>query len=140
MQIIRDIQSTHQISNPAIRDLVQQRINDLGGEAFDTEARGYLLVIEPGDTIKAIHAQVGFNILHNRFTGVRYDQPGFTGSFEFIEEFVHCYDMVFVLDDSGVGIELFVPKVESIDADLIAMCRMYAYQAPPEERPKGHAP
>ncbi len=140
MIVVRDLQFTYQINNPAIRHLVQQRINDLGGEAFDSDALGYFLVVEAADTIEMIHAQVGFNILHNRFTGVRYDQPGFTGSFEFIEEFVHCYDMVFVLDDSGVGIELFVPKVESIDADLIAMCRMYAYQAPPEERPKGHAP
>ncbi len=140
MIVVRDHQFTYQINNPAIRHLVQQRINDLGGEAFDSDALGYFLVVEAADTIEMIHAQVGFNILHNRFTGVRYDQPGFTGSFEFIEEFVHCYDMVFVLDDSGVGIELFVPKVESIDADLIAMCRMYAYQAPPEERPKGHAP
>lgn len=135
MQTIRDLQSTHQISNPAIRGVVQQRINDLGGEGFDTDALGYILVVEPGDTIKAIHAQVGFNILHNRFTGVRYDHPGFTGSFEFIEEFPACYDLVFVLDDSGFGIEMFVPKEEGIDADLIAMCRMYAYQAPPEDAP-----
>jgi len=135
MQTIRDLQSTHRISNPAINGLVQQRMHDLGGEAFDTDALGYILVVEGGDTIEAIHAQVGFNILHNRFTGVRYDQPGFTGSFEFIEEFSNCYDMVFVLDDSGVGIEMFVPKEDGIDADLTAMCQMYAYQAPPEDAP-----
>lgn len=135
MQIIRDLQSVHQISNPAIRELVQQRINDLGGEAFDTDAIGYFLVVEVGDTIEAIHVQVGFNILHNRSTGVRYDCPGFTGSFEFIEEFASCYDMVFVLDDSGIGAELFVPKEEGVAADLIAMCRMYAYLAPPEDAP-----
>jgi hypothetical protein len=34
--------------------------------------------------------------------------------------------MVFVLDDSGIGIEVFAPKVEGINADLIAMCRRYA--------------
>lgn len=135
MIVVRDLQSTIQISNPAIRALVQQRTNDLGGEAFDSEALGYFLVIEPGDTIEAIHAKVGFNILHNRFTGVRYDGPGFTGSFEFIEELASCFDMVFVLDDSGIGIEVFVPKEEGIDADLMAMCRMYAYSAPPEDAP-----
>lgn len=135
MIVVRDLQSIHQISNPAIRDLVQQRINDLGGEAFDTDAIGYFLVVEAGDTIEAIHAQVGFSILHNRFTGVRYDSPGFTGSFEFIEEFASCYDMVFVLDDSGIGIEMFVVKEAGIDADLVAMCRTYAYLAPPEDAP-----
>jgi hypothetical protein len=133
--VVRDLQSTQQISNPAIRELVQQRINDLDGEAFDTDALGYFVVIEPGDTISAIHAQVGFNILHNRFTGIRFNVTGFTPSFEFIEEFAACYDMVFVLDDSGIGIELFVLKEEGIDAELIAMCRMYAYPAPPEDAP-----
>jgi hypothetical protein len=130
--VVRNQQSTHQISNPATRELVLQRINDLGGEAFDTQAIGYFLLIDPGDTIESIQAQVGFNILHNRFTGIRFDATSFTPSFEFIEEFVSCYDMVFVLDGSGYGVELFVPREAGIDADLLAMCRMYAFRSPPK--------
>jgi hypothetical protein len=133
--VVRDLQSTSQISNLSIRDFVRQRIEDLGGGAFNADALGYFLVIEAGDNIQAIHGQVGFNILHNRFTGARYDQPGFTPSFEFVEEFPVCYDMVFVLDDSGYGVEMFVPKEVDIDVDLIAMCRMHAYLAPPENAP-----
>jgi hypothetical protein len=135
VRIVHDLESTYQISNPAIRDLVQQRINDLGGEAFDADSLGYFVVIEAGDTIEAISTQVGFNILHNRFSGIRFDATSFTPSFEFIEEFPNCYDMVFVLDDSGFGVELLVPKEDGIDTDLIAMCRMYAYRAPQEEAP-----
>jgi hypothetical protein len=133
MIVVKSLADIHQISNPAIRELVQQRTNDLGGEAFDTQTIGYFIVVQLGDTIEAISAAVGFNILHNRFTGIRFDATGFTPSFEFIEEFPDCYDMVFVLDDSGFGIELFVPKEEGIGSDLIAMCRMYAYKAPPED-------
>ena len=135
MIVVRSLQSTQHISNLAIRNLVRQRIDDLGGDAFDTNALGYFLVVEAGDTIEAISTTVGFNILHNRFAGVRYDQPGFTPSFEFVEEFPTCYDMVFVLDDSGIGFEVFVPMEEGINADLIAMCRKYAYIAPPEDAP-----
>lgn len=133
--IVRDLPTIDQISNPAIKELVQQRIDDLGGVAFDSNELGYFLVVEAGDTTEAIRTQVGFNILHNRFTGIRFDATGFNPSFEFIEEFPACYDMVFVLDDTGIGIELFVPKEEGIDPDLIAMCRMYAYTAPPEDSP-----
>ena len=133
MHVVEDLQSTHPISNPAIRELVQQRINDLGGESFDSNELGYFLVVEAGDSIEAIRATVGFDILHNRFTGIRFNDTGFTPSFEFIEEFPACYDMVFVLDDTGIGVEIFVPKEEGIDPDLIAMCRMYAYTAPPED-------
>jgi hypothetical protein len=133
--VVRDLQDTHQISNPAIKELVRLRINDLGGEAFDTQAIGYFVVVEAADTIEAISATVGFNILHNMFTGIRFDATGFTPSFEFIEEFVSCYDMVFVLDDSGFGVEFFVPKDVGIDTDLIAMCRMFAFSSPPEDAP-----
>ena len=135
MIVVRDQSNIDQISNPAIRELVQQRINDLGGEAFDSNELGYFLVVEAGDSIEAIRATVGFYILHNRFTGIRFNATGFTPSFEFIEEFPACYDMVFVLDDTGIGVEIFVPKAEGIDPDLIAMCRMYAYTAPPEDAP-----
>ena len=135
MNVVRDLSTIDQISNLQIRELVQQRINDLGGEAFDSSELGYFLVVESSDTIEAIQKQVGFNILQNRFTGIRFDATGFTPSFEFIEEFPACFDMVFVLDDTGIGIELFVPKEEGIVPDLTAMCRMYAYTAPPEDAP-----
>jgi hypothetical protein len=135
VNVVRDLSTIDQISNLQIRELVQQRINDLGGEAFDSSELGYFLVVESSDTIEAIQKQVGFNILQNRFTGIRFDATGFTPSFEFIEEFPACFDMVFVLDDTGIGIELFVPKEEGIDSDLTAMCRMYAYTAPPEDAP-----
>ena len=135
MIVVRDHSTIDQISNPAIRELVQQRINDLGGEAFDSNELGYFLVVESSDTLEAWSAQLGFDMLRNRFTGIRFNATGFTPSFEFIEEFPACYDMVFVLDDTGIGVEIFVPKEEGIDPDLIAMCRMYAYTAPPEDAP-----
>ena len=135
MIVVRDVSTIDQISNPAIRELVQQRINDLGGESFDSNELGYFLVVESSDTLEALSAQLGFDMLRNRFTGIRFNATGFTPSFEFIEEFPACYDMVFVLDDTGIGVEIFVPKEEGIDPDLIAMCRMFAYTAPPEDAP-----
>jgi len=133
--VVRDLSATQEIKHSHIKPLVQQRINDLGGEAFDSSELGYFLVVEAGDTIEAIQTQVGFNILHNRLTGIPFNATGFTPSFEFIEEFSACYDMVFVLNDSGFGVEIFLSKEEGIDPDLTAMCRMYAYKAPPEDAP-----
>ena len=131
MTVVRDLQSAHQINNPQIKHLVQQRINDLAGQDIGEWEFGYFLVIEFTDTIQAIKAQVGFDILCNRFTGICYDQSEFTPSFEFIEEFPSCYDMVFVLADDGAGVEVFIPKDDGIDPDLIAMCQQYAVKAAP---------
>ena len=111
-----------------IRELVTQRMEDLGGDAFDANALGYFLVVESGDAIEAINAQLGFDILCNRFTGIRYDQPGFTPSFEFVEEFPACYDVVFVLSDDGYGVEVFVQKANGVPPDLLAMYQRYAVQ------------
>ena len=128
MIIVKTIAAIQKISNAAIRALVQQRINDLGGEAFDADSLGYFLVIEAIDTIEAISEQVGFNILHNRFTGTRYDQTGFTPSFEFVEAFPACYDMVFILSDDGYGVEVFVQIASGVSTELLAMCQRYAVQ------------
>ena len=126
MQVIRDLPSTLQISDAAIRTLVQQRIDDLGGDQFDSAELGYFLIVETGDSLEAINTQIGFNILANRFTGIRWDQPGFTPSFEFVEEFSACYEMVFILDDSGYGIDIFISNATGVDPDLLAMCQRYA--------------
>ena len=126
MHEILDLPSTLQISDPAIRKLVQQRIDELGGEKLDSAELGFFLVVEPGDSLDTINTQLGLSILANRFTGIRWDQPGFTPSFEFIEEFPACYELVFILDDSGYGIDIFISKGTGVDPDLLAMCQRYA--------------
>ena len=125
---VRDQSSIHQIGNIEIRELVTQRMDDLGGDAFDANTLGYFLVVESGDTIEAIAAQLGFDILCNCFTGIRYDQTGFTPSFEFVEKFSACYDMVFILSDDGYGVEVFVQKASGVSLELLVMCQRYAVQ------------
>ena len=128
MIIVKTIATIQQIIDIEISELVTQRMEDLGGDAFDANALGYFLVVESGDAIEAINAQLGFDILCNRFTGIRYDQTGFTPSFEFVEAFPACYDLVFILSDDGYGLEVFVQKASGVLPDLLAMCQRYAVQ------------
>ena len=66
-------------------------------------------------------------VLSNRATGIKFGEPGFAPSFEFGEEIGnYCYDAVWVLSDSGFGVEVLIPKVDSIPAELLAMCQRYA--------------
>ena len=128
MIIVKTIASIQKISNTAVREIVRERIYVLGGDAFNAAELGYFLVVEGGDTIEAITAQIGFDILCNRFTGTRYDQTEFTPSFEFVEEFPACYDMVFILSDDGYGVEVFVQKASGVSLELLVMCQRYAVQ------------
>jgi hypothetical protein len=82
-------------------------------------------VIEPGDRLDTINAQIGFNLLTNRVTGIGWDQPGFTPSFEFVEEFSGCFDTVFVIG-ADKAIEIFISKDEGAPAELQAMCQRHA--------------
>jgi hypothetical protein len=133
MLVIRDLSTAAQIQDPAIRDLVIQRINDLGGSDFDPDAIGHIVLMQQGDTVESIEAQECVNVLYNRYTGMSYGDKCYTPHFEFIEEFDNCYDMVIVLESSGYGVEIFVPKDIDIPSMLLAMCRQYAFRSPPEE-------
>jgi hypothetical protein len=82
------------------------------------EILGFILVVEPGDTIANIDAVLRFPILANRH--------------EFIQEHAHWYELVYVLGQDGSGLEVFVPK--SIDLpDLLTICVEQAL--PPEPMP-----
>ena len=125
MIVVHDHSNRDQISNIEIKDLIRKRIDSFN--ELDAADLCNILVVEGSDTLESLSAQLTFNILCNRLTGIRFDQVGFTPSFEFIEEFPSCFDMVFVLSDDGFGVELFVPKEKGINSELIAMCRTFTF-------------
>ena len=133
MLVIRDLSTAAQIEDAAIRDLVIQRINDLGGADFDADAIGHIALMQQGDTVESMEASECVNVLTNRYTGMSYGDKGYTPHFEFIEEFDSCYDIVFILDDSGKGVEIIFPKNVDIHPKLLDMCRQYAFRSPPDE-------
>lgn len=134
MQIIRESEAAANIADPELRHLIQKTIRDLSPDGpYDPAVLGYFLIVEPGDTLATINAKIGFDILANRWTGKRFDQPGYTQSFEILDEHAGYYEMVFVISDSGWGAEVFVPKPAgtAVNADLLAMCARYATPASP---------
>jgi hypothetical protein len=129
MQIIRD--PADAIADSELRQLVQKTIAALSEDCpYDPDVLGYFLIVEPGDSLASINAQIGFDILVNKWTGNRFDQPGYTQSFEILDEHANWFEMVFLIDDSGFGIEVYIPKADGIDPDLLAMCQRYATPVP----------
>jgi len=130
MLVLRDPALASSIDNPGIRSLVKQRFAEiLAGEAYDYDRHGYMIVVEAGDTAEALEEASCCPILRNLFDETRFGSPDFSPSFEALEEHAGCYEMVFILNDEGFGIAIFIPKSEGIDADLLAMCAMYAVPA-----------
>lgn len=130
MLILNDPALVNRIPDPAIRELVRCRFSEIcADEPYDYDTHGYMIVVEPGDSVEALEQEVGWPILRNLFDDTRYGEPDFTPAFEALEDHGNCYEMVFILSDSGSGIAIFIPKHPVIDADLLAMCTEYAVPA-----------
>ena len=126
MRVIRAVAEANELPDEEVRALVQQRIAMLSeDEPYDSATNGYFIVIGADDTTDVVNQQLGFSVLNNRWDATHYGEPTFSPSFELIEEHTSCYEMVFVLSDSGYGVIVFVPK-EHVDPDLLAMCRAHA--------------
>lgn len=84
-------------------------------------------VIESADAIESIQGVLGFSLLTNRHTGVRFDSEGFTPYWEHFIEHDGWFELVCVLSDDGVGCVVLIPRnIE--DQALFSMCHMHAHR------------
>ena len=131
MIILRGPEQAPRIADPVIRQLVEQRFAQIcDGEAYDYDLHGYLIVVEPGDSVSAIEEESGCPILRDLWEEHRFGDPDFAPAAEAIEEHAGCYELTYVLSDSGFGIGIVIPKNADIDPELLAMCATYAVPAP----------
>lgn len=127
MLVLRSPEVASRIADAGIRRLVEQRFAQiLNGEPYDSDLHGYMILVEPGDSVSALEEESGCPILHNLFDDAHFGDPEFTPAAEAVEEHSTCYEIVFILNDDGFGIEIFIPKVEGIDPELLTMCATYA--------------
>lgn len=109
MQIIRTQQEASTITDPELRHLISHVYESV---IEFPEILCFILIVEAGDSIATLDAQLGFSIL--------------TTPREILEEHARYFEMLFVISDDGSGIEVFVPKTTGIAPDLLAMCAQFA--------------
>ena len=130
MLVLRNPQFSSRVADSGIRALVELRFAQIGqDEPYDADQHGYMIVVEPGDTVQELEQESSCAILHDLFDDILFGNPDFTPSFEILEEHHACFEMLFITNDDGFGITLFIPKTEGIDANLLAMCAEYAEPA-----------
>ena len=102
--------------DPVITTLIQQRLSELlQDDDLTMEELVFFVVPEPGETIQQLVEALGTDLLTVDGCPL----------WEFLEEYPSCFEFVIVLDDSGFGAEVFLPKT-GMDADLLALCQMHA--------------
>lgn len=116
MIIIRDPTLTRTINDPSIRNLAATRFAQvLAGEPYDYDQHGYMIAVEEGDSISDLEAETCCSISVDPM-------------FEALEEHDCCFEMLFILNDDGFAITLFIPK-HGVNADLLKLCCKYAVPA-----------
>ena len=127
---IRGPDQARRISDPDIRQLVEQRIAEVcNGEPYDSDVHGEMIVVEPGDTLQSLERDSGVAIASNPFDESRYPDTDFVPVCEYLEEHSRCFEMMCLFSDDGAGVNFFVPK-RGADAEILAFCARFAVHAP----------
>lgn len=110
----------------SLSSVLAQRFRDMSeGNVYDPEEHGYMVIAEPGDDMKALEEKT-CPIFSDWFGDNHYPDAGFSPSFEYAAEYLLYYEMVFVTNDTGFAILVFVPKLTGINEQLLSLCRKYA--------------
>jgi hypothetical protein len=109
--------------NPHLKQLLKQRSDQLGGNIGE---QALFVILQPGDAPEALEQQLSFSVFQNPFDGSRFGAPDFTPGWEWIEDHGFAFELVFIFDDSGFAHVVIIPNEDSMDADLLALCRTCA--------------
>ena len=85
------------------------------GEPYDSATHGYFLMVEAGDRLDELSRTIGRVVEE--------------GSWEYLDEHPGCFEMVFVLADSGYGVVVIIPKDPQVDPALLQLCTRLASPA-----------
>ena len=112
--------------DPGLRRLLAVRSRQLEDDTEPGVELGDLAhfhAVEPGDDTAAVAAALGFPVDANLVDGVRFGEPNFTPSWEWLEDHGGWFEAAFVVSDDGFGHVLLVPDRPDTDPRLLALCR-----------------
>ncbi len=137
MHVLRDAESIDaeikSCADPCMRQLiadraefVRQEVDASEGEYDDIGELISFILVEPGDTLQAIDAEMDGTFLVDHYGGRQFGDPGFVPCFESLEEHATFYDMEFIVGDEGFAVQVLVPKSTGIDPWLLQLCAEHA--------------
>ena len=108
-----------------LKRLLIERRDQLGG-AITGEAR--FLVMQPGDSLQVLEAELGFSIFQNPADGTWFGDPEFTPGWEWLADHGHCFELVFIFDDSGFAHVVIIQNLRGVDPELMRLCTAHAIE------------
>ena len=112
--------------DPQLRMLLLKRLDMLSEFSdFDLSELAHFVIVEPGDTLATIEAELSFSPFVNFVDGARYPDAAFTPNWEWLIDHGPWFELVFALSDSGFGINLLVPNRPGVNPLLLALLKAY---------------
>jgi len=108
--------------NPRLKQLLIERRDQLGGDIKD---KARFVIVQPGDTLNDLEAKLSFSVFQNPGDGTRFGDPDFTPGWEWIEDHGHCFELVFIFDDSGFAHVVLIENSHGVDPELLKLCGLY---------------
>ncbi|MCO8250741.1 hypothetical protein [Comamonas thiooxydans] len=124
MQRLSDASAVDALDDCAMRAVVQQRLIELSEYEQPLDELAEFWLLDGSDTVATLEAQTGRPVMAGWPSPDGSFQPGW----DVLVSHPSCFEMVFVLDDSGYGAVFWIPK-SSADPDLLALCRKHAVEA-----------
>lgn len=106
MHIIKSVAALDAVTDEALRPIL--------APYRETRDLAVIFIIEPGDTLRALHQARGWSLEHWEF--ILHHTTGW-------------YEAVFVISDDGAGHVVLVPDLPSIDSGLLTLCKAHAVPA-----------
>jgi hypothetical protein len=112
--------------DPVLKKLLLRRLDMLSEFSdFDLSELAHFVIVEPGDTLATIEAELGFSPFINFVDGAKFGDADFTPSWEWLIAHGPWFECVFTRSDAGVGINLLVPNRADVEPELIALFNAY---------------
>jgi hypothetical protein len=86
----------------------------------------HFVVVQPGDTPTDLEQTIGFSIFQNAADGSRLGDADFSPGWEWMQDHGFAYELCFIMDDSGFGHVVIIPKQQGVDVTLLDFCQHYA--------------
>ena len=114
--------------SPALRALITDRLND--AQAIGLSDQTHILVVEPGDTEEAIRQEIGWSPLVHPIDGVPFGTGEFLPHWSWLQDVGGYYELLHTVGNFGFAYILLIKDAPGVPAELVAMCRQYAGEAP----------
>lgn len=83
----------------------------------------HIVVIQPGDTERAIVEELGWSPLVDPLSGARFGTAGFTAYWDWLREADGWFEIIVTIGDAGFAAILLIEDAQGLLPDLLTLCR-----------------